>query len=694
MRRITFGAVLVLGAALAFGLSGQPAAAHRERPTRVLDGSGSVPVYRTDGPTLLVCKTDKADFDQRIAGFSAELKASNQALWAECQKSGYRHLQAAVDAVTLPGTNIKLLPGRYQEEPSLEPLSASCARLNGVREPDLYKYDVLTLQQQIDCPHNQNLVTIINKKNLQVEGTGAQPADVIVDAQYKKLNTIRADNADGVYFKNMTAERSQFNAFYIMETDGFVVDHTVGRWNDEYGFLTFAVDHGLYTEAEGYGNGDSAFYPGAASNINKDNGYHVPRYAVEIRNSYGHDNMLGYSGTAGDSVWVHDSVFTGNSTGISTDSAFPDHPGMPQNHSKFERNIIADNNADYYRYHKDGTCHKPYAERGYENGVVCPVVGVPVGNGVINPGGNYNVWRDNYIYGNKYAGFVTSWAPGFVRNDNSFAAQFDTSNHNRYLNNHMGVSDKGQASPNGVDYWWDGQGIDNCWMTAKDSVGVSSNIGQLPACGSDELPTAYGMKRFIGEPVATLKLYTCAQYDLRHDKMPVDCDWWGAYAAKGLQRVEVKWALGEAVAVGLLFLLTWARRLRRSPLATFGVLCGLAGLAVGVAGTLRFNAWLDGTGLGLVGVGWLALGLGLRRAGRGKLGGLTLAVAVFALLGAIDHAVIPIPFIPVSPALARVLLEAVWLPSAVISLLMRNPRASESEPPAQESTTDTEPAAA
>jgi hypothetical protein len=69
MRRITrlFGvfAVLVFGA-LAYA---EPAAAHDERPTRTLDGKGSVPVYRTDGPVILVCKADKADFDRRIANF-------------------------------------------------------------------------------------------------------------------------------------------------------------------------------------------------------------------------------------------------------------------------------------------------------------------------------------------------------------------------------------------------------------------------------------------------------------------------------------------------------------------------------------------------------------------------------------------------------------------------------------------------
>ncbi len=112
-----------------------------------------------------------------------------------------------------------------------------------------------------------------------------------------------------------------------MESDGFVIDTMIGRWNDEYGFLTFADDHGLYTDCEAYGNGDSGIYPGAASNINADRGHDVDRYAIEIRNCYSHDNLLGYSGTAGDSVWAHDNRFVNNTVGHRDRQRVPGPPG-------------------------------------------------------------------------------------------------------------------------------------------------------------------------------------------------------------------------------------------------------------------------------------------------------------------------------------------------------------------------------
>jgi len=623
------------------------AAAHDEREPVYPDGTGSVPTYRTDGPRLLVCKTDRADFDRRIAGFPAALRETNVALWTQCQSNGYRHLQEAVNAVRLPGTNISVLPGVYQEEPSLAEPSGACANLQAPIAGN-ERYQVLSWEQQVECPNNQNLVAVMAKQNLQIEGTGQAPADVVVDAQYRRLNAIRADRSPGFYLRNLTAQRTTFNAVYILETDGFVIDHAIGRWNDEYGFLTFADDHGLYTDCEAYGNGDSGVYPGAAQNVNASRGADVTRYAIEIRNCYSHHNLLGYSGTAGDSVWAHDNVFTENGTGVATDSAFPNHPGMPQNHAKFERNVIADNNVDYYGYVRDGTCAKPYAERGYEQGVVCPAVGIPTGTGVINPGGNYNIWRDNWVYGNSYAGFVTSWVPGFVRNDTSLAAQFDTSHHNRYVDNKLGLTKTGESRPNGMDFWWDSQGVGSCWQSTDRSEPVA-----LPSCGG------LGIHRYVAEPAKTLKLYVCADYNLNSKRIAANCDWFGA---RGLGRIEVQYALGEAVLLGLVLLLLWVRRARR---AVVWVGLALAGLVVGVFGTAYETTYLTPIGLALTGAGFVGVGLALRRG----LGWLTVAIGVCALLGAVDRGLVMLPWIPVPPSLVRILLELVWVPWALISAI-------------------------
>ncbi|MFB9234883.1 right-handed parallel beta-helix repeat-containing protein [Plantactinospora siamensis] len=648
---------------------GGPAAAHDERPPVYPDGTGSVPAYRTGGPQLLVCKADPVDFAARIAGFPADLRARNLALFAECQRGGYRHLQAAVDAAPAAGARILMLPGVYQEEPSLAPPTGGCDTLDAPWSSNR-QYQVLSYEQQRDCPHVQNLVAVLGKRDVQIEGTGATPADVVLDAQFRKLNALRADRADGFYLRNLTAERTTFNAVYVMETDGFVLDRVTGRWNDEYGFLTFADDHGLYTDCEAYGNGDSGVYPGAASNLNARRGYAVGRYAIEIRRCNSHDNLLGYSGTAGDSVWAHDNTFTNNTAGVATDSAFPHHPGMPQNHARFEHNTIGDNNRDYYGYVRDGTCARPYAERGYEHGVVCPSVGVPPGTGVINPGGNYNLWQDNWVYGNAYTGFLTSWVPGFVRGDNRFGAQFDTSHHNRYLGNRLGVDPSGRKAPNGMDFWWDGQGRGSCWQPASAPVEPRA----LPRCGADQLPTWPTANRALAEPGKTLKLYVCADYSLGDRRIPVNCDWFGA---RGIGRIEVQWALGEAVLLGLAMLALWLR-IRRGRRSAVAVAVALAGLVVGVLGTAYDGSWLTPIGLGLLGLGWLGLGRelvararpGVPGDGRG-LGILTLALAVCALLGAVDRGLVLLPYTPVGPVWPRILLELLWVPWVAVAAALR-----------------------
>lgn len=661
--------VLLLGVALAVGPHPGAAAAHDERETGQLAGTGSVPTYRTDGPRLLVCKSDRADFERRIADFDSALRERNLSLWEECQRSGYRHLQEAVNNVRLPGTNILVLPGVYLEEPSLAPPTGACASIDA-RWAGNGQYQVLSWEHQLACPNVQNLVAILGKKDLQIEGTGARPEDVVVDAQYHKLNAIRADKSDGFYIRNLTAQRTTFNAVYIMETDGFVIDRVIGRWNDEYGFLTFATDHGLYTDCEAYGNGDSGIYPGAANNINADRGHDVLRYAIEIRGCRSHHNTLGYSGTAGDSVWAHDNEFVNNTAGVATDSAFPNHPGLPQNHAKFERNIIADNNEDYYRYVRDGTCARPFAERGYEDGVVCPVVPLPVGTGIINPGGNYNIWQDNWVYDNRFAGFITSWVPGFVRNDTSFAAQFDTSHHNRYLGNKLGVTPEGESRPNGIDFWWDGQGVGSCWQ----SDGVSDPVA-LPGCGGP------GTHRYVGELGKTLKLYVCADYSRDEQRIAANCDWFGA---RGLQRIEVQYALAEAILLGLALLALWARRLRSSRWAALAVAGAVGGLIVGVFGTAYEGTVLTGVGLALLGLGWLTVGLALRRRGSPGLGWLTVALGVLALAGGVDRSVFMLPWIPVPPSLPRILLEFVWVSWALAAALVRRQAPAPDPDPAGE----------
>ena len=625
------------------------AGAHYDRPTHFPDGTGSVPVYRTTGPHLVVCKDDLADFTNRIAGFPAELKDLNFRLFSECIDSGFRHLQAAVDHVSTPGTSIFVLPGVYLEEPSLAPESDSCQHMDA---PVKAGYQILSYEQQKGCPHQQNLVGIFGIKDLQIEGTGASPSDVIFDAKFQKLNVIRGDRTNGLYLRNFTAQRSTFNAVYVLEADGFVVDRVVGRWNTEYGFLSFAVDHGLFTRCEAYGNGDAGVYPGGTSDINGARGVDVPRYAVEVTGCHSHDNTLGYSGTGGDSNWVHDNEFDHNMGGASMDSLFPDHPGLPQNHALFEHNLIHSNNANYYPYVRDGTCARPFLQRGIEKGVVCPAVPVPVGSGILVIGGNYNVFRENWVYDNWKIGIVQTWVPGLVRDDNRLSSQGETSHYNRYLDNHMGTSATGERVPNGLDFFWDGEGTGNCWQTAAtDSVQPLA----LPNC------PAGAQHRVIADPNKLVLFVDCAGYDLTKQALPAGCDWFNTPGRPGSvwvsANIESVAPAIQLIALVLLCLLLVRRSGRPGPLALAAVVGVGLGSALLLVASLPQFYYLAPAGIAVLGLGWLAA---VRVVLTERLALLTLVLGIVALLEAVDSGILLLPS-PIGPVWVRVILEVVWI---------------------------------
>jgi len=514
-----------LAAACAALLVPSLASAHAERPVEFPPGIGSVPAYRTEGPYFVVCKPDTPD---RIAALPSDLRAWNEALYRACREHGFAHIQAAVDAVPQPGWRILVQPGVYREEPSLAAPTGACADLQGKA--------ILEYEEHVFCPHLQNLIAILGDDpedpdrlctterlcRLQIEGTGAKPEDVLLDGDFHKLNVLRADRADGFYLRNVLVQKSLFNAVYVMEQDGFVIDHVVGRWNDEYAFLTFAVDHGLYEDCEGYGNGDSAVYPGSASDL------HGARWSVEITRCNGHHNALGYSGTAGNSVWVHDNDFHDNAAGISMDSVFPGHPGLPQDSARFERNRVFDNNNDYFDNFlgPEAPCSKPIAERDWTGwGTVCPTPPIPVGTGILVAGGNHNTFASNWIYDNWRTGTMLFTVPAVFRNEMDPQKQLDTSHFNQYVGNVMGVAPDGTRFPNGVDFWWDEGGNGNCWQGNVDPGGVTSDPppALLPSC--DAIP--------LGHPPSPLKtgfLVPCGQYNRTSNHHPPGCDWMTAPA--------------------------------------------------------------------------------------------------------------------------------------------------------------------
>lgn len=556
---IAIAALLCLAGGL-LALSGAPASAHEERPAVFPDGSGSVPTFLgLDNPRQrVVCRPDS---DERIARMKAgALKRRNQSLLRQCE---FHSIQDAIDSISKRRTSVYVLPGRYLEAKhassarsdycshlrteSNDPLDVSqyigsiASSLSAEEAADAGESNPIALSyaDQRRCAHNLNLIALFGDRTpadddiacdshfcgTQVVGTGRRMTDVLVDNRFSKLNAFRADRAGGVYLRNMTFQQAEFNAVYILETDGFVVDRVLTRGNDEYGVLAFASDHGLIKDSEAYYNGDSGIYPGSGSDLNGDNpDFEVSRYAIEIRNNRSHHNALGYSGTAGNSIWAHHNKFYANATGIATDSLFPGHPGLPQDHARWNRNEIYSNNINWYEKFVDtGVCAKPMEQRGYLDGTVCPVIPTPVGTGVLIAGGNFNSTDHNWIYDNWRYGTMQFSVPAPLRDEFDPQKLFDTSHGNRTFDNQMGLAKDGTIAHNGSDHWWDDQGTGNCWEGNAYSRGAQTDNFTIrpPGCADG------GSVLTPGLPVKDAGFLTCSQYDrndegLRH---PPGCEW-------------------------------------------------------------------------------------------------------------------------------------------------------------------------
>ena len=527
MRRVLIALAM---AALAAVMLPALALGHPERKTFFPDHTkGSVPQYRTSGPSLVVCKKDSRRRIRRLLDGAIEKK--NLALLKRCK---FEHIQAAVDAAT-NGTRILLLPGVYREEPSRaapqdDPRCADMRetpqkdQIGGVEDPTAGS-SAGSYEFHRNCPNAENLITIAgddedadrecdDKCNIQIEGTGSKPRQVRINGERTKLNIIRADRADGIYLTNFLIEYSDFNNIYALETNGFAFNYVVSRYSREYGFLSFSSDNGLYDHLNAFGAGDSGVYPGSGPEG------HCARYGIEIRNVDSHDNTIGYSGTAGNGVYAHDNRFHGNATGMTTDSFASGHPGMPQDCAKWENNRIYSNNLDLFSEERDEYCeikNRPIKERDPK--IVCPTFQVPVGTGALIAGGNGNLVRNNWVYDNWRDGFKLFYVPATFRGEPEKG--IDTSFDNTYANNRMGMRPDGTRDPNGNDFWWDGEGRGNCWTG-------NSGPGGSAATSNMALPDCPGSPVFLpGDPNKTASQAPCATWDPQDEELqdPPGCDW-------------------------------------------------------------------------------------------------------------------------------------------------------------------------
>jgi len=552
------------------------AVAHVERSTYWPDpapdrsvspaAGGDVPEYRKlatalkrkpPGETRVVCQDDSlqdakssirsakkkgfklrpTDKRHKLKGKKArKLKKLNRRLDDKCK---YSEIQPAV---TDSGNNdrIVIMPGTYTEPGSLAKPENDPA-CEDLREDSDHGTGAVSYRYQAACPNDQNLIAIIGREasnqvdpivtpntdrhgipnvgkcircNLQIEGSGATPDDVVVDAgngpiaegpeagQGKDVG-FRAERADGFYIRNLTVQHAEEHGVYPVETDGYAIDRVKMLYNHEYGHLSFTSDHGLITNCEAAGSGDAGVYPGASAQTGEQTIEKKRRYNQEIRNCDLHHNTLGNSGSMGDGVRIHHNNVYDNAVGLSVDSiSAAGHPGYPQDSLLVDHNKIYSNNFNPYKEGSD---------------VVPTVSNAAVGTGGWIAGGNGNIYRDNRIYDNWRRGVMLfqvpdalACAPTPEQNETCSVTQFPTqsnSHRNRFHDNIMGIAPGGEKQPNGLDFWWAEQAPDknNCWFDNVGSNGKESGVTGDP----NPLPSNCGSSLGTGNALKFAELIGC-----------------------------------------------------------------------------------------------------------------------------------------------------------------------------------------
>jgi hypothetical protein len=621
------GALLALPA-LAFGHLERPSYWPDPAPDHGVSpaAGGAVPTPRSlasavtgagPGEVLVVCKGE--DGTESLAALSASVNEArkrgyqlrpsqpkiklskqeadqllqiNAALAQQCQ---YHSVQQAVfDA----GNNdrIEIMPGRYTE-----PQSRSKPENDPVCFPSLLQQDASgdlapSYKYQVTCPNDQNLIYVQGRAvvgdppepplsnrqgipaqelgpcvrcNLQMEGTGPKPEDVILDAGtdyqgsgpmakpggYAKDVVLRVDRADGFVGRSFLMRGAQENGFYNEEVDGVLLDRVKFFWGADYGHLSFTSDHSVVRNCEGIGAGDAAVYPGAAPETGSqatDFYPDAPRANTVVTKCDMHGNMLAYSGSMGNAVRITDNHIYGNTTGITTDTlSAAGHPGYPADSVEIDHNYIYSNNLDLYR-------EDPPVEPVFMLG--------PIGTGLFYAGHNDGDVHDNWIFDNWRNGAMLIAIPDGLFSSpegdifpgiscpGAPANGISTSCGNRFHDNRVGRAPNGfrfpeaidmfgnvharddarPKKPNGTDFFW-GEffptNTGNCWFANTGTDGTEASVtgpgeaGRMAADPPQVLPSDCATSTGNLDLAKLNYLLECGNGP-DDDTGPTDCDWW------------------------------------------------------------------------------------------------------------------------------------------------------------------------
>ena len=242
--------------------------------------------------------------------------------------------------------------------------------------------DQPTIQGAVDAAQPGDLILIapgvyheavrVCTANLTIRGEDRNGSVLDGQSQLKNGFTALADN---VVIENLTAHHYVGNGFYWTDQRGYRGSYLTAYDNGDYGIYAFGSVHGEFDHSFASGSPDSGFYIGQC--------YPCDAIINAVRSEW---NGLGYSGTnAGGNLIIENSEWDRNSAGI-VPNTLDSEEGSPERGTTIIGNYVHDN----------GNAQAPYNQWSH----------IPLGDGILVPGGDFNYIANNRVIDNPGYGIT------------------------------------------------------------------------------------------------------------------------------------------------------------------------------------------------------------------------------------------------------------------------------------------------
>jgi hypothetical protein len=299
------------------------------------------------------------------------------------------------------------------------------------------------------------------KDRVRLIGNPSDPSEVVLEGKGVRgsaaQNGVQVNNADGVTIDGFTARNFKGNGFFVVNADGYKLNHLVAQKSGVYGLYAFNSKAGTMSNSEAFYHNDAGFYVGQTPPQTR------PKRTV-LKNLVAWGNVLGYSGTNSRYVTITKSKFFNNGVGL-VPNVLESEKFMPAEDNAIVDNDIFWNNYNYY-------AGAPFKLQDSATGGL-----YPVGTGVLLFGSKTTKVEGNRFFGNYLLGFGEI-SQILLKPEN---AAFGLLEGNEVRNNVFGLA--GGADKNGRDLFYDGSGSKNCFEgNSLQSPVVPADNSTFAAC--------------------------------------------------------------------------------------------------------------------------------------------------------------------------------------------------------------------